>query len=65
MLLKISQNSQDGTDVSCEFCEIFENSYFYKTSPVAASNDLWITIDVENSDSEDDDAISNSSEDKI
>ena len=50
---------------SCDFCEIFENSYFYKTSPVVASNDLWITIDVENSDSEDDDAISNSSEDKI
>ena len=65
MLLKISQNSRDGTDVSCEFCEIFENIYFYKTSPVVASNDLWITIDVENSDSEDDDAISNSSEDKI
>ena len=50
---------------SCEFCEIFENSYFYKISPVVGSNDLWITIDVENSDSEDDDAISNSSEDKI
>ena len=23
---------------SCDFCEIFKNAYFYRTSPVAASN---------------------------
>ena len=26
-----------GLQLSCEYCEIFKNSFFHKTSPVAAS----------------------------
>ena len=43
MLLKFSQNWHENTAVPvaqvffCEFCEIFKNTFFYRTSPVAAS----------------------------
>ena len=34
MFLKIPQNSQV---FSCKFCEIFKNTFFYRTPPLAAS----------------------------
>ena len=48
VFLEISQNSQEntcviflsrdsGTVIFCEFCEIFKNAFFYRTSLVAAS----------------------------
>ena len=41
MFLKILQNSQENTCVynifPCEFCEIFKNTFFLRTSPIAAS----------------------------
>ena len=48
MFLNILQNSQENTCArisfliklqvfSCEFCEIFKNTFFYRTPPVAAS----------------------------
>ena len=53
LYLKISQNPQENTCgrvsllmeilaqvVSCELCEIFRNTYFYRTPPEAAS-DYW------------------------
>ena len=42
-VLKISQNSQENNKealaqaFSCEFFETFNNTFFYRTSPVAAS----------------------------
>ena len=46
VFLKISQNSQENTCASvsqvhafsCEFCEIFKNTYFNRTPPVAAAD---------------------------
>ena len=32
-----------GTDVSCEFCEISKNTFFYRTPPVAASGYLYLS----------------------
>ena len=29
---------------SCEFCEIFKNTFFYRTPPVAASDLCWVKI---------------------
>ena len=43
VFLKISQNSQENTLAEvffCEFCEIFKNIYFYRTSLVPASERL-------------------------
>ena len=31
----------------CEFCEIFKNTYFYRTPPVAASVDKKSLIDIQ------------------
>ena len=51
MFLKISQNSQEDACArisfliklsSCEFCKIFKNTYFYRTSLVVASGCLYI-----------------------
>ena len=58
MFLEISKNSQENTCArvsfeilaqvfSCEFCEIFKNTFFYRAPPVAASvrqgNTQWLT----------------------
>ena len=53
VILKILQNSQENTCVrvslliklhvfSYEFCEIFKNTFFYRTPPVAASKNRSI-----------------------
>ena len=33
---------------SCKFCEIFQNTFFYRTLPVAASEMNWVIMDFTN-----------------
>ena len=36
-VLESVSNKVEGLQFSCEYCEIFKNSFFHKTPPVAAS----------------------------
>ena len=36
-MLETVFNEAAGLQLSCEYCEIFKNSFFHKTPPVAAS----------------------------
>ena len=46
VFLKILQNSQENSCArvfTCEFCEIFKNTFFYRTPPVAAFSNGQLT----------------------
>ena len=50
-ILKISPKNEKETLAqmfSCEFCEIFQNTFFHRTPPVAASEMNWVIMDLTN-----------------
>ena len=44
MIKTVSQNYRINTVFSCEFCEIFKNTFFCRTPPVATSVSLYVLL---------------------